>query len=265
LLLLLLFVVFVVSAVLINCFADAWAATFEQIFTLSSPRTDIPMQAPAPPAPTLTRHTMAHIPLNDLHTHTLNTLAALVPQAKGDLEAVVKQHEFGAAAQRALEQHRQNMKNHHVLRNSWRVAVQPPAALSNKESKFLWTNGSIIAEKITVNTTASCLDVDDLVEGAHIVLSACADWDAGQQWSWNNDGSISLTHAPHLCLGTPIAQNTTYGSQPAIVSRCGDYVNVHWAVVREGEGSTATRATGVRKTHWIFYFSNAAVLCIVAA
>jgi hypothetical protein len=240
---------------------DGWSATFEHILSLPSPRGDIPMQAPAPPPPSIMRHALAHAPINDLHKRVLATLSILAPEVVQQGE-VREQHEFGGVAQRALEHHRMRMRHHHLARSAWRVVVQPPA-FHAKETQFLWTNSSVVAERIIVNgTVRTCLDVDHVVEGAPIVLSTCAAWDAGQQWKWNNDGSISLLHAPEFCLGTPIADHTKYGVQPAILARCGDSVNVHWATVREGGGSTRTTQ---EVSKWIFYFTNAAVLAIVSA
>lgn len=235
---------------------DAWSATFEHIFTLSSPRTDNP-SAPEPPAPSMTRHALANAPLNDLHKHLLDTLSVIVPQV-GHAHVGV-QKEFGPSVQRALDHHRQHMKEHHHLRRSWRVVAQPPA-LHAKIKTFSWVNGSIIADNVSVNSTSACLDVDHIVDGAPVSLGACAAWDAGQKWEWGPDATIRLANAPSYCLATPIATGK-YTPQPAYIAKCGDNVSVHWAVVQLDQGST--RSSLGATTKWQFYFSNAAILAIV--
>jgi hypothetical protein len=57
---------------------DAWAATFEHIFSLNQPRTDCPMTLPSPP-PSLFRKNLSMEPMQSLHDlqETLLTATAV--------------------------------------------------------------------------------------------------------------------------------------------------------------------------------------------
>ena len=76
---------------------DAWAATFEHIFSLATPRTDAPLHTPEPPPPTLPQE--ASLPVSDLQMELFEMHAAVSranypqrPRMQGELHGLLSRH-----------------------------------------------------------------------------------------------------------------------------------------------------------------------------
>ncbi len=89
---------------------DAWAATFDHAMSLRSPRTDTPQHLPEPPAPSISLHREAELPLNDLQSdivsahlnlgdHTLST--PQTPKRQGDVSTWLTER-YDAHAERTI-------------------------------------------------------------------------------------------------------------------------------------------------------------------
>jgi len=80
---------------------DAWAATFEHVFSLSSPRTDCPLHLPsaAKPSPYFSIEAEANLPVNGLQEYVMTALASLAGveypthiQRQGDIGEWTQEH-----------------------------------------------------------------------------------------------------------------------------------------------------------------------------
>jgi hypothetical protein len=76
---------------------DGWAATFEHIFSLKSPRTDAPLHTPEPPPPSLPEEAL--LPVTDLQMEIFDMHAAVSranyrqrPRVQGDLHKLLSRH-----------------------------------------------------------------------------------------------------------------------------------------------------------------------------
>ncbi len=189
---------------------DAWASTFERLLSLPSPRKDVPLSTPPPPAPGSAEEEY-NLPLNDLQIDLLRM------HEKASGAHWIKRPLIQGHLHKALQRHHSlTLKKLHHARTQLSLVVLPKDAKSvgdtqidSLEKGFSLVNSTIRSLTLNVSNIAFCLTrVDDAVG-----VKLCGNGLPSQQFEFSGeDGSIR-----HVPTGQCVAvERLSDGTDPAI-------------------------------------------------
>jgi len=227
---------------------DAWAATFEHLFTnLTEPRTDCPLHLPAPPPPAWIFEEIpdspeyvnfeGNLPLNGLQIDIMNMHATLagVPfpehiQRQGQVSEWL-QAQFNAHAENTMQWKRSKTTRRHTLSlfHPSQFLQHPSPSISHPLPLPLLTSSLPTSWDIQKSASGFLLVSVQLPAGAmcldyagerKVGLSRCyprenadSSLDKEQRWVWQGD-TLRLWVDQSLCLAKDINTNTV------VVKRC---------------------------------------------
>eukprot|EP00041_Stephanoeca_diplocostata_P022889 m.552860 g.552860 ORF g.552860 m.552860 type:complete len:774 (+) comp22168_c0_seq14:39-2360(+) len=244
---------------------DAWAATFEHVFSLEKPRTDCPAHLVDAPPPTLDGTIEAALPLNELQRDIVHVHAHLAGMSDRELwhsGVLSKQGRVSAWVQSHVEAHKARTQAWVDARvtPTFRVVCQPPRLPDTVEDGWSPNTPSVLvqksmhgehAEAITISTvhlnvseTPFCLGVAGsharsnpvhIVPGAHATVLPCypsvdpsLNIDPLQHWvMYGSDATIRPAHNTSLCLTAIDTLRRVV--MPVTVETCDTRVQQRWA------------------------------------
>lgn len=133
---------------------DAWAATFEHVFSLDAPRTDCPVHLVDAPPPTLDGTIEASLPLNELQrdiAHVHAHLAGITDEELRQSGVLSRQGHISAWMQSQVEAHKVRTQDWSDAKASsaLQVVCQPSGLAGVQDDAWAATAPSTLAGRIT--------------------------------------------------------------------------------------------------------------------
>eukprot|EP01113_Clastostelium_recurvatum_P007309 TRINITY_DN133_c0_g1_i2.p1 TRINITY_DN133_c0_g1~~TRINITY_DN133_c0_g1_i2.p1 ORF type:complete len:658 (+),score=157.42 TRINITY_DN133_c0_g1_i2:68-2041(+) len=221
---------------------DGWSATFEQIFSLDTPRTDCPLHLPesAPLSPNYSPKEEAMMPLNGLQEHIITQHANLLGMEFP--RHISMQGQVSEWLQEHLEKHR-------ALTHAWKKSKADATtyALTMKTDVDVpgtdteiggWTIAAGKTAKFitfALRTTTLCLDYgNDPKNDSRVGVAVCypsadpdTNRDVEQQWTWAYDSTIRPYAHPTLCLMNGLYD--TPANKNLYLRTCNQALAQHWS------------------------------------
>eukprot|EP01063_Lacrimia_lanifica_P004012 TRINITY_DN1223_c0_g8_i2.p1 TRINITY_DN1223_c0_g8~~TRINITY_DN1223_c0_g8_i2.p1 ORF type:complete len:626 (+),score=200.26 TRINITY_DN1223_c0_g8_i2:65-1942(+) len=210
---------------------DAWAATFEHLFSRDEPRTDCPVHLPAAVPPSQAALAAeAGFPTNSLQEHIMEVHAHHAGTAYP--HHVKQQRHVSEWLQTALATHKARKAT------TLPVVVAPGSATW----KFNFAGGAARPPPGTVATVTTavdgatyCLDGRRMEPGEPVVVAPCNATDPAaapqsQQWVWGQDGSIRAHGDQAVCVDQVVGASTGWlGTRTTILAACAESVTQRYA------------------------------------
>jgi len=225
---------------------DAWSATFEQVLSLTEPRTDCPLHLPpaSPPSSFYSAKTESLMPINDLQRQIMTVHAHL---AGSDFPDHL-QHQGKVA-----EWTKQKFQHHVKITNQWKNSKTNSGFDLRVRSTggFAYSSFNLNKGKnmdfiiISVRTANNSLCVDygtaTPVPGTRVGVANCypsfdADnnRDVAQQWVWEKDSTIRPFSNENLCLTTAILE---YDENVYLINCAVNTVEQNWGYYGSAPGN----------------------------
>eukprot|EP01113_Clastostelium_recurvatum_P048518 TRINITY_DN885_c0_g1_i1.p1 TRINITY_DN885_c0_g1~~TRINITY_DN885_c0_g1_i1.p1 ORF type:complete len:683 (-),score=96.84 TRINITY_DN885_c0_g1_i1:346-2313(-) len=217
---------------------DAWSATFEHLFNLTSPRDDCPFHLPdaAPLLPQFSPDLEAKQPLNGLQQHIMTVHAHLagVPFPSH----ITRQGEMSEWAHHHFQKHK-------TATIAWKKSkMDSPYTLLIRNSgdgpflKHTWDvnrSQNVPFFTISLRNSSLCLSYSTLSSGSLLGVSDCypsatpsLNRDTQQQWLWDDDATVRPYADRTYCMTNAI-DKMPVGDQRVFLTLCDGSVEQHWA------------------------------------
>lgn len=230
---------------------DAWAATFEHVLSLPTPRKDCPLHLPnaRPPSENFAPEKESALPINDLQAHILTVHAHLAGVPNGDISHVRKQGQVAEWTQKYFHRHASNTmkwKRSKTLA-TYAVVVQPYNEPGKSYHAWDVNQGTRrIAPWDTISLRgllpSLCLDYSMNSSspqpprpGDPVGVSACypssapdTNRDPAQQWLWETDSTVRPAAYRRLCLTTDALEGANGSRGKAFLQLCDGRPEQHW-------------------------------------